>query len=104
LILSQFKLLENKKFVKILKTMKTTILLPLYNDWISLNKLLGKNFFLKNKKKFNVIIINDNSYIKKKFIKNLKNFNKVIIINLKNNLGSQRAIIIGLSYLKKINL
>jgi len=83
--------------------MKTTILLPLYNDWISLNKLLGKNFFLKNKKKFNVIIINDNSYIKKKFIKNLKNFNKVIIINLKNNLGSQRAIIIGLSYLKKIN-
>ena len=83
--------------------MKITILLPLYNDWISLNKLLGKNFFFKNKKKFNIIIINDNSYIKKKSIEYLKNFNKVIIINLKSNLGSQRAIIVGLSYLKKVN-
>jgi len=82
-----------------------TILLPLYNDWVSLNKLFRKNFFLKNKKKFDVVVINDNSYRKKNIVyQNLKNFNKVIILNLKNNLGSQRAIIVGLSYLYKIGL
>jgi len=54
--------------------MKTTILLPVYNDWISLNKLLGEIFFLKNKKKFNIVIINDNSYIKKKNYKKSKKF------------------------------
>jgi len=83
--------------------MKTTILLPVYNDWLSLEKLLKKKFFLKSKKKFNILIINDNSYKKKYNLKNLNTFNKITIVNLKKNLGSQRAITVGLSFLKKIN-
>ena len=80
------------------------IIVPTFNDSRSLNKLL----FILDKKVnkrnaiFRVIIVNDCSSEKitlerKKFynIKNIK------ILNLKKNVGSQKAIYIGLKYIKK---
>jgi hypothetical protein len=89
-----------------LNTFKHIILLPLYNDWKSLNLLLieiNKNLKNINNFKTEILIINDNS--KKKInIKNKKltKLKKITIITLKENLGSQKAITIGLIYLSKI--
>ena len=86
--------------------MKHILLIPVFNDWKSLNKLILKlDIFLQNKKKIRneILIINDNSSKKISLnFKKLKTINKIKIITLKKNLGSQKAIAIGLSYLKKI--
>ncbi len=80
------------------------ILIPVYNDWKSLNKLLLKiDQNLKNfKGKFGVTIVNDKSTIKPYFkLKKLKKIKKITILNLKKNFGSQKSIAIGLDYLNK---
>ena len=79
------------------------ILSPVYNDWKSLKKLLLK--IDSNLKKLSgsveFIAINDGSTTKPNFkFKYLKNIKKIKIINLKKNLGSQKAISVGLNYLK----
>ena len=79
------------------------ILIPIYNDWNSLNILLKKIIDLKIFiKKTKVIIVNDFSkekiYIKKFLLKKKLN---IKVINLKKNIGSQRCIAVGLSYIKK---
>ena len=80
------------------------IVTPTFNDWKSLNKLL---FYLnKNikgiKGKFGVIIVNDNSSEKLKLdVKNLSNINNIKILNLKKNIGSQKAIYVGLKFIEK---
>ena len=79
------------------------ILIPIYNDWNSLNILLKKIKDLKIfKKKTTIIIVNDFSkekiHIKSFFFKKILN---IKIINLKKNIGSQRCIAVGLSYIKK---
>ena len=57
---------------------------------------------LKNlKKDIYILIINDCSKEKFKKTKNFKNFKKIIVLNLKKNLGSQKAIYVGLKYLQK---
>ena len=85
--------------------MKHIIVLPVYNDWKSLNKLLSKldNCLVKEKSIVNeILIVNDNSskeiILKKKKYKTIK---KIKVIFLNQNLGSQKAIAIGLKYLKK---
>jgi hypothetical protein len=81
-----------------------TFVIPLYNDWVSINHLLLKiNKEFKSKgKQANVLIINDASSDKIKInIKNLSCIKKIKILNLKENIGSQKAILIGLKYLKK---
>lgn len=79
------------------------ILIPIYNDWNSLNILLKNIINLKIfKKKTTVIIVNDFSK-EKVHIKNFL-FKKILnikIINLKKNIGSQRCIAVGLSYIKR---
>ncbi len=82
---------------------KIYIVLPTYNDWKSLEKVLEiLNFRLKNlKKDIYILIINDCSSEKFKKTKNFKSFKKIIVLNLKKNLGSQKAIYIGLKYLQK---
>lgn len=86
--------------------MKHILLIPVFNDWKSLNKLILKlDIFLQNKKKTRneILIINDNSSKKISLnFKKLKTIKKIKIITLKKNFGSQKAIAIGLSYLKKI--
>ena len=79
------------------------ILIPIYNDWNSLNILLKKIIDLKIFiKKTKVIIVNDFSkekiYIKKFLLRKRLN---IKVINLKKNIGSQRCIAVGLSYIKK---
>tara|TARA_X000000950_G_scaffold272790_1_gene355810 strand:+ start:3557 stop:4414 length:858 start_codon:yes stop_codon:yes gene_type:complete len=86
--------------------MKHIVVIPVYNDWRSLNKLISKlnSVLIKDKKIRNeILIINDNSTKEVKInSKNLKSIKKIKVIYLKKNLGSQKAIAIGLSYLKKI--
>ena len=79
-------------------------LIPLYNDWPSLNILLNKiNRELRRKKKIaEIFIVNDFSTDKKNILKKkLTNIKKIKILNLKSNVGSQKAIFTGLQYLKQ---
>ncbi len=85
---------------------KFCILLPVYNDWHSLKKLLliidKKLIFLKGL--VTVIVVNDASTIKPNLnIKKLRKIKQIKIINLIKNLGSQKSISIGLQYLKNKN-
>ena len=83
------------------------ILTPVYNDWKNLGKLLGKiNELFKRKVnfKFDLVIVNDGSKGKYNFKKyKLKTINKITIISLSKNVGSQRAIAIGIKYLSNYN-
>ena len=86
--------------------MKHFLLIPVFNDWKSVNKLITKlNASLRINKKIKneILIINDNSSEKINLnLKKLRSISKIKIISLKKNLGSQKAIAIGLSYLKRI--
>jgi hypothetical protein len=80
-------------------------LLPLYNDWESF-VILSKdiNIQMKNMNKTaEILIINDFSTQKPPSFKPLSNIKHINILNLKKNLGSQKAISIGLKYLKEKN-
>ncbi len=80
-----------------------TIILPVYNDWDSLKILLNKiEKSLKNSKHaFNIFLINDCSTEINKYKFNKKKFKKIYILNLKKNIGSQKAIATGLKYINK---
>jgi len=83
---------------------KIFIVLPIYNDWISLNRLLKdlNKHAKKNSLLFNILIINDcSSKIGKINLKNLDKIKKLEILNLKKNCGNQVAIAIGLRFLVK---
>ena len=79
-------------------------LIPVFNDWQSLNKLLkniDKNISMI-KGNFKAIIINDCSTLELKLnISKQKKIKDVSILNLKQNIGSQKAVSIGLKYLKR---
>ena len=80
------------------------ILIPVYNDWKSLNKLLTKiNSNLKGLKgNVRVLVINDKSTEKPFFeIKKIKMISKISVLNLKKNFGSQGAIAIALKYISQ---
>ena len=85
---------------------KIIILTPVYNDWKNLEKLLKKinKIFEKNLKKvFELIIVNDCSKENFDFEKyKLKMIKKIKIISLDQNIGSQRAIAIGIKYINHI--
>ena len=88
-----------------MKNIKKFIVIPVYNDWKSLNKLLIKlDDNLKKKfSKIEILIINDNSTDKLKLSSHkFSCLKKINILTLSKNVGSQRAIAIGLLYLKKI--
>jgi len=80
------------------------IVIPVYDDWKSLNKLLYEiNSNTSTKELVKILIIND--FSKKKPQLNFKKLNKIKeikILELAKNLGSQRAIAIALNYLKKV--
>lgn len=83
---------------------KNYILLPVYNDWLSLKKVLQiLNESFKTVKSNNyIIIVNDFSSKKNILNKNYNNFKNIKILNLRKNVGSQKAIFFGLKYLQKI--
>ena len=81
-----------------------TILLPVYNDWKNLDKLLSKISYIakKNNFKFYILVVNDCSKFKPKTnLKKNKNIIKFKILNLSQNMGSQRAIALAINHLKK---
>ncbi|WP_298117740.1 glycosyltransferase [Flavobacterium sp.] len=83
------------------KTKKVYCLTPVFNDWDSLNvlttqieKIQTKNFNIS----FSIIVVNDGSTEENKFV--IKNkFVDQTILNLKINIGHQRAIAVGLQYI-----
>ena len=83
---------------------KFKILIPVYNDWESLIKLLeeiNKVISSINKIEFHCLVINDCSNIKTPKIKVPKNFKSLQIINMKNNKGHARCNAFGIRYLSK---
>jgi len=85
---------------------KIIILTPVFNDWKNLTKLLAKiNIIFERelRKEFDLVVVNDCSTEKSGFRK-LKNgkVNKLTIISLLKNVGSQRALAIGIRHIKKV--
>ena len=82
--------------------MKIKILIPIYNDWQSVFKLL-ENIDLQISKlnyEFSVIIVNDASNENRpKFSFNFNNFKAIKIINMKENRGHARCNAFGLKYI-----
>ena len=82
--------------------MKIKILIPLYNDWQSLTKLLEKidQQIREINNNFSVIIVNDGSV--EKIPDNFPNYSKINsikVLNLKTNVGHARCIAIGLKHI-----
>ena len=81
---------------------KVIILIPVYNDWQSVFKLIKDiNFQVSTlSDEFSVIIINDASIENKpEFSTDLNNLKSVQIINMKENRGHARCIASGLKYI-----
>ena len=85
---------------------KFIFLIPVYNDWKSLKILLEKiELQLKGlEDEFSIIILNDFSTLKCDIsVNNFKKIKHLKIINFNKNVGSQRAIAIGLKYISQTN-
>tara|TARA_Y100000590_G_scaffold157620_1_gene181098 strand:+ start:1088 stop:1960 length:873 start_codon:yes stop_codon:yes gene_type:complete len=81
---------------------KIVILIPVYNDWKSVSKLVeeinskisGVNFI------FSIMILNDGSTEKQSlYVPNIENLKSIKIINFKENRGHARCIATGLKYI-----
>ena len=81
------------------------IIIPVFNDWKSLNKLLFEiNENANTDNSTRVLVIDDFSSTKKSIEKKkLKKIKIIQVLRLNKNVGSQKAINIGLKYLKTIN-
>ena len=82
--------------------MKIKILIPIYNDWQSISKLLDEiNLNILNLDyEVSVVIVNDASnHDRQDEEKNLENIKSVKILNMKINQGHARCIATGLKYI-----
>ena len=82
--------------------MKIKILIPIYNDWQSADKLINKidNLVKGINHAFSVIIVNDgSSEIKPDGFGFSENLNSVQILNIKKNMGHARCIATGLKHI-----
>ena len=82
--------------------MKIKILIPVYNDWKSVFKVLDEinNLDLNSKFKISVIIINDASkHDLPDLEKNLENIDSIKVLNMVTNQGHARSIAVGLKYI-----
>ena len=82
--------------------MKIKILIPIYNDWQSVSKLLDEINSLSIDPEFqtSVIIVNDASnHDRQNEEKTLDNIQSVKILNMKKNQGHARCIATGLKYI-----
>ena len=83
---------------------KIIILLPVYNDWESLNKVLDEiNSIISEIKsfKFKCIVVNDFSSVNKPSLSKPNEFSALKIINMKKNKGHARCNAFGLRYIEK---
>ena len=83
---------------------KIKILIPVYNDWETLIKLLDEiNKVIEDIEnvEFDCMIVNDASTTKPPDIKVPKNIKKIEIFNMKQNKGHARCNAFGLRYLSK---
>jgi len=82
--------------------MKTIILVPVYNDWKSVSKLIEEiNSTISNLNcNFSIMIINDASTDQQSiYVPNLENIQSVQVINMRENRGHARCIASGLKYI-----
>ena len=82
--------------------MKVKILIPVYNDWQSLLKLIDEINTLPISQEFEVsiIVVNDASnHDRQDDKKKLENIHSIKILNMKNNQGHARCIATGLKYI-----
>jgi len=82
--------------------MKIKILIPVYNDWQSISKLLDEiNLNLSNLDyEVSVVIVNDASnHDRQDEKKTLENIQSIKILNMKINQGHARCIALGLKYI-----
>jgi polyisoprenyl-phosphate glycosyltransferase len=82
--------------------MKIKILIPIYNDWQSVFKLLDKinDLSINQKYQISVIIVNDASnHDRQQDEKDLNNIYSIKILNMKINQGHARCIATGLKYI-----
>jgi polyisoprenyl-phosphate glycosyltransferase len=78
------------------------IIIPVYNDWQSVSKLLDEinNLSISPEFKISVIIVNDASnHDRQNEDKNLENIHSIKILNIKINQGHARCIATGLKYI-----
>jgi len=83
---------------------KFTILIPVYNDWESLKKLLSNiNDNIKNitNVKFNCVVVNDSSTTNYSEIKTPSDISSIKIIHMNENRGHARCNAFGIKYLSK---
>jgi glycosyltransferase involved in cell wall biosynthesis len=82
--------------------MKIKILIPVYNDWQSVSKLVDEieNLSIDSKFEISVIVVNDASnHDREETNKKLKNIYSFKIINMKKNQGHARCIAAGLKFI-----
>ena len=82
--------------------MKIKILIPVYNDWKSVSKLLDNidDLSLDSKFTLSIIIINDASnHDRSEEVKEFKNIQSLKIINMRKNQGHARCIAAGLKFI-----
>ena len=81
---------------------KIYILIPIYNDWESVSKLIKEiNFCIKDlEAEFSIIVINDASNNQQDInLENTGSLKNIKIINMKENRGHARCIAAGLKYI-----
>ena len=86
--------------------MKIIILIPIYNDWQSVSKLIDDINLntAGSDNEISIIIVNDASnYDRQNEEKNLENIYSIKILNMKINQGHSRCIATGLKYIYENN-
>ena len=82
--------------------MKIKILIPVYNDWKSVSKLIDEinNLSIDQEFIISIMIVNDaSSHDRQDEEKNLENIQSIKILNMKKNQGHARCIATGLKYI-----
>lgn len=80
---------------------KIIILIPVYNDWESLNKLLSEineNIKFFSEINFECLIVNDASTVQPPVFKKPGNFFSIELLNMKENRGHARCNAFGIRY------
>ena len=81
---------------------KIYILIPIYNDWESVSKLIKEiNFCIKDlEAEFSIIVVNDASNVQQNInLTNIDSLKNIKIINMKENRGHARCIATGLKFI-----